>query len=68
MVSINASDCQRDIGSHTTRVDSCFESLGGTLPLVRQVKSLFFALWCSNWSVVQFDSGMHCSVTCHSRG
>ena len=37
-------------------------------PFVRQVESLFFALWCSNWSVVQFDSRMHCSVTCHFPG
>ena len=28
----------------------------------------FFALWCTNWSVVPFDSRMHCSVTCHSHG
>jgi hypothetical protein len=50
------------------RVDSRLESVGGTLPLVRQVESLFFALWCSSWNVVQFDSRLHCSVTCHSRG
>jgi hypothetical protein len=50
------------------RVDSRLESVGETLPLVRQVESLFFALWCSNWTVVQFDSRMHCSVTCHFHG
>ena len=54
--------------SEAMRVDSRLESVGGTLPVVRQVESLFFALWCSNWNVVQFDSRLHCSVTCHSRG
>ena len=36
--------CQRDIGSYTMRVDSRLESVGGTLPLVRQVESLFFCV------------------------
>jgi predicted transposase YbfD/YdcC len=68
IVGTDAIGCQRDIGSYTMRVDSRLERVGGTLPLVRQVESLFFALWCSNWSVVQFDSRMHCSVTCHFHG